>query len=190
MHHGDMRRILLSVFAVLVGLVTVFWLIPNRVYYRAGRPTKIGRAVNAASAKLYALGLLPSFLESLETTGYRTGKPREIPVVIADYEGERYIVSMLGERSPWVRNIREADGAAVLRRGTPRAIHLVEVPPGERAPIIKSYVGRAIGARPHIPVDPAAPVTEFEKIAAAYPVFRIEDEQVARDREPALSVQR
>jgi hypothetical protein len=40
--------------------------------------------------------LLPWFLVSLETTGHRTGQRHAIPVVLADYAGERYIVSMLG----------------------------------------------------------------------------------------------
>jgi hypothetical protein len=30
------------------------------------------------------------------------------------------------------------------------------------------------GARPHIPVDPNAPLAEFEAIAARHPAFRIE----------------
>ena len=32
----------------------------------------------------------------------------------------------------------------------------------------------APGARPHLPVDRTAPLTEFARIAADYPVFRIE----------------
>ena len=39
--------------------------------------------------------------------------------------------------------------------------------------MIKAYLAHALGARPHIPVDPAAPVEAFETIAAAYPVFHI-----------------
>ncbi len=44
----------------------------------------------------------------------------------------------------------------------------------KRAPVIEAYVARAIGARPHIPVDPPAPIEEFEPIAGTYPVFRID----------------
>jgi hypothetical protein len=80
---------------------------------------------------------------------------------------------MLGERSPWVRNVRAAGGRVVIRHGRRRAVRLVEVPPDERGPVIKAYLARAIGARPHIPVDPAAPIEAFEPIARAYPVFRI-----------------
>ena len=31
--------------------------------------------------------------------------------------GERYLVSMLGNDAAWVRNLRAADGSAVLRHG-------------------------------------------------------------------------
>jgi hypothetical protein len=170
-----MRRFTIVVVLAVVILPWVWWLLPNRVYYQNRRPTKLGRAVNAFSARLYSLGFLPSFLETLETTGHRTGQPHSIPVVIGDYDGERYIVSMLGERSAWVRNVRENGGEAVLRRRGPRLVHLVDVPASKRAPIIKAYLGRAIGARPHIPLDPGAPITDFERIAADYPVFRVEE---------------
>jgi hypothetical protein len=50
---------------------------------------------------------------------------------------------------------------------------LQEVPAEQRAPILKAYLQRAPGARPHFPVLPTAPLPEFERIAARYPVFRI-----------------
>jgi len=69
--------------------------------------------------------------------------------------------------------VRASDGRAVLRSRGREAIHLVEVPVPERAPILKAYLQRAPGARPHVSINKDAPLTEFEKIAAAYPVFRI-----------------
>ena len=39
----------------------------------------------------------------LEITGRKTGGPVSFPVVIADYRGERYLVSMLGANTNWVR---------------------------------------------------------------------------------------
>jgi F420H(2)-dependent quinone reductase len=147
----------------------------NRLFYRDGRPNGLGRLVGDAWAELGGLGLGPSWAVALETTGHRSGRASSIPVVIGDFQGEHYLVSMLGERSPWVHNVRAADGRAVIRHGRSRAVRLVEVPPAERAPVIKAYLARAIGARPHIPVDPTAPVAAFEAIAADYPVFRIDE---------------
>jgi hypothetical protein len=40
-----------------------------------------------------------------------------LPVVVADFEGERYLVAMLGEGVHWVANVRTAGGPAVLRHG-------------------------------------------------------------------------
>jgi hypothetical protein len=83
-----------------------------------------------------------------------------------------YVVSMLGECN-WVRNVRAAEGRATLRRRRARAVRLFEVPVDERAPVIRRYVGRVPGSRPHIPVDRHEPVEAFETIAANYPVFRV-----------------
>jgi len=45
----------------------------------------------------------------------------------------------------------------------------------QRAPILRRYLDVAPGARPRIPVSRKAPVEEFERIAAQFPVFRIDD---------------
>ena len=109
----------------------------------------------------------------VEVTGRRTGKTISFPAVIADYENGRYLVSMLGEGTSWVRNVRAAGGRAVLRHGGREPVTLHEVDAGRRAPILRCYLQRASGARAHIPVDYRAPVEEFEPIAAQYPVFRV-----------------
>ncbi|HEX8969797.1 MAG TPA: nitroreductase/quinone reductase family protein [Chloroflexota bacterium] len=146
----------------------------NRLFYRQGRPNRLGRAVAGLWSTMAGLGMPPSFLVSLETTGYRTGQRRAIPVVLAEYGGERYVVSMLGKRSPWVRNIREAGGRAAIKHGRRSEVRLVEVPADARAAVIKAYLARAIDARPHFPVAWDAPIEAFERIASAYPVFRVE----------------
>ncbi|HXZ77351.1 MAG TPA: hypothetical protein VEH31_41660, partial [Streptosporangiaceae bacterium] len=52
-----------------------------------------------------------------EPTGRRSGKTISFPAVIADYDNGRYLVSMLGEDTNWVRNVRASGGHAVLRHG-------------------------------------------------------------------------
>jgi hypothetical protein len=94
-------------------------------------------------------------------------------VVIAAYEGERYLVAMLGANASWVHNVRAADGRAVLRHGRREVIRLEEVPAAARPAILRRYLDLAPGARPHIPVDRHAPLSEFEQIAPQIPVFRI-----------------
>jgi hypothetical protein len=81
---------------------------------------------------------------------------------------------MLGNDCNWVRNVRAAGGMVTIRHGRARPRHLAEVPVAERAPILKRYLQKVPGARPHIPLDRNAPLAEFEAIAATYPVFRVE----------------
>jgi hypothetical protein len=88
-------------------------------------------------------------------------------------DGQRYLVSMLGDNVQWVLNVRAAGGRAVLRSGGREEIQLEEVSDRGRAPILRAYLQRAPGARPHVPVNKDAALSEFEKIAAAFPVFRL-----------------
>ena len=80
-------------------------------------------------------------------------------MVIADYDGERYLVSMLGSRANWVRNLEADGGRAELHHGKREAVTLVEIEPALRAPVIRRYLTLAPGARPDIPVDRTAPLT-------------------------------
>lgn len=86
--------------------------------------------------------------------------------------GERYLVSMLGERANWVRNVRTR-GEATIRHGRREEVCLEEVAVDLRAPVLKTYLGRAPNARAHLPVDKDAPLAEFERVAHRFPVFRV-----------------
>lgn len=144
--------------------------------YGGDRPHWSARLQNWSAALAFAAGILPRRAAALEIRGRRTGRAISIPVVITDYEGERYLVSMLGKNPNWVRNLKAASSWAVLCHGRREAIHLEEVDPSVRAPILRRYLQVAPGARPHIAVDRRAPLTEFERIARDYPVFRVNAE--------------
>jgi hypothetical protein len=144
-----------------------------RWLYRGGRPGRIGSFLNRGWAALHALGLMPNYLVAMDVIGRRSGRTITLPMVIAIVDGQRYLVSMLGENVDWVRNVRAAGGCAVLRHGRREEVRLEEVPVELRAPIIKAYLQRAPGARPHIPVHKDAPLAEFERIAPQLPVFRV-----------------
>ena len=141
--------------------------------YRGGRPNRLASLLNRGSAALYALGLLPNYLVSLGVVGRRSGRPISLPMVMAIVDGQRYLVSMLGENVDWVRNVGAAGGRAVLRHGRREEVRLEEVPVDLRAPVIKAYLRRAPGARPHVAAHKDAPLSEFERIAAHIPVFRV-----------------
>lgn len=145
-----------------------------RWLYRGGHPNLFARLQNRASAIAFAAGIAPRRAAALEIRGRRTGRAISFPVAIADFEGERYLVSMLGANTNWVRNLAAAGGQAALVHGRRESVQLEEVEPGARAPILRRYLQVAPGARAHIPVDRTAPLTDFARIAADYPVFRIQ----------------
>lgn len=147
----------------------------HRWMYRGGRPNLLARVVNRGYAWLHALGIAPNYMVTLQVRGRRSGRMISFPLAMAVLDDQRYLVSMLGEKSAWVGNLRAAHGDAVLRHGRTEAVHLELVPVEQRARIIKAYLQRAPGARPHIPVDPQAPLQDFEAVAAQTPVFHVEN---------------
>jgi len=160
--------------AIVLGAVVVFvtlpWTLPRSWYralfYSGGKPNAFTRRLNSAQARLSALGFLPAMVTALETRGRRSGRAYLTQLVVAQIGTERYLVSMLGENVDWVRNVRASAGAAVLRHGISEKVRLEDVPVSERAPILKAYLRRAPGARPHFDVSRDALLTEFEKVAA------------------------
>jgi deazaflavin-dependent oxidoreductase (nitroreductase family) len=145
----------------------------NRWLYQGQRPNRIAKILNKAYAAAGSLGIASNYLVTLEVTGRKSGRTISLPVVVTVVNGQRYLVSMLGGNVQWVLNVRAAGGRAVIRSGGRKEIQLEEVPTDQRAPILKAYLQRAPGARPHVPVNKDAPLAEFQKVAAAFPVFRI-----------------
>jgi hypothetical protein len=141
--------------------------------YREGRPNAVAKALNRISAILHSAGIFPNYFVTLEVVGRKSGKIISFPLAMTVMNGERYLVSMLGPESNWVRNLKAAGGKATLRHGITEQVLLEDVDASQRAPILKAYLRLAPGARPHIPVSKDAPVSEFEKIAPEYPVFRV-----------------
>lgn len=144
-----------------------------RLFYHNWRPTRAGRWANRIAAWWSALGRSKE-MAVLEVRGRASGQWRSTPVVVATVEGNRYLVSMLGPGSEWVKNVEAAGGEAVLRQGRPQRVRLVIVPPAERAPILKEYVRVATSGRHHLPVAVGAPLSDFQTIAASYPVYRVD----------------
>jgi hypothetical protein len=133
----------------------------------------LARFLNRIQAAFFARGVSPDWVVALELTGRRSGRKITFPLVLAWFEGERYLVSMLGREVAWVRNLEAAGGRAVLRHGRAERVRLELVAPERRAPILREYLRAAPGARPHIPIDKDAPLESFAAVAADYPVFRV-----------------
>ena len=144
-----------------------------RWMYRGKRPNRLARIMNPISALVFARGVARDYLVTLEVTGRRSGRRISLPLVMVVVDGRRYLVSMLGENAAWVRNIRAGNGKAVLEHGRREEVRLEEIPADQRAPVLKAYLQRAPGARPHVPVDKDAALSEFDQIADNFPVFRV-----------------
>jgi len=142
--------------------------------YPGGKPTDGARAVH----RRFAAGPIPRLVPVacvLEVLGRKSGAVTRVPLVIIRFRRSWYVVSMFGDQANWVRNLRAAEGCAMLVHGRRRRVRLVEVPVCERPPILKRYLLFAVGARPHLPVHWRAPLGEFERLAPRYPVFQIHE---------------
>ncbi len=147
--------------------------ITHRWLYREQRPNRLARIINRAWAAIHSSGVAPDYMVTLEVTGRKSGRTIALPVAVALVDGQRYLVSMLGNEAQWVLNARAAHGRAAIRHGGRTKVRLEEVPVDQRAPILRAYLQRAPGARPHIPVDKDAALAEFEAVSASFPVFRV-----------------
>ncbi|MEZ4621495.1 MAG: nitroreductase/quinone reductase family protein [Caldilineaceae bacterium] len=145
----------------------------KRWLYRGGHPNWLAQLLNRGWAAIHALGIAPNYLVTLEVRGRKSGRTIRLPLAMVVLDGERYLVSMLGTEATWVRNVKAAGGRAVLIHGRREAVRLEEIAPALRPPVLKRYLQRAPGARPHIPVNKDAPLADFVSVAAQFPVFRV-----------------
>jgi hypothetical protein len=68
-----------------------------RFFYRDWRPTRFGRFWSGAWAWVSGLGLTPQILLTLQVKDRSTGHLRANILAVARYQGQRYLVSMLGD---------------------------------------------------------------------------------------------
>ena len=151
------------------------WADRKRNMYPGGRPTDEAKAIH----RRFAAGPIPRLVPwacVLDVLGRKSGAVTRVPLVIIRFRRSWYLVSMFGDDANWVRNLRAADGRAMIVHGRRRRVRLAEVPVRERPPILKRYLLYAIGARPHLPVHWRAPLSAFEGVAAEFPVFQVVDD--------------
>ena len=104
-------------------------------------PALTRRLANPLAMRLNTRGVA-----TLALAGRRTGKARKVPVIPVEVGGSRYLVSPYGE-SDWVRNLRAAGKGELSRKGQSEVFHAVEIPVGQREPVISRYrevAGRAV----------------------------------------------
>jgi F420H(2)-dependent quinone reductase len=132
------------------------------------------RLFNPMVAWLSRRGLSLAGSRVLEVRGRKSGEWRRTPVNPLRIGAARYLVAPRGN-TQWVRNIRVSGGGRLAGRGT-EEFSAVEVPVGERPPILRAYLRKwkwEVGAF-FDGVGPDSSDEELGRIAPDHPVFRIE----------------
>lgn len=139
----------------------------------AGWPHRLSEAIYGPVFRLIATtGIGPPFIVILETPGRRSGRTHSTVHILAEHAGANYLAAAV-DYSDWVLNARASGGQATVRHGKRRAARLEEVDVDERAPILKSYMKRSLGARLLFKLSPASPIEKFQEIGAKHPVFKV-----------------
>src|SRR5258708_8353135 len=112
----------------------------QRWQYRGGRPRWSARITNRLGARMFGSGIGPSQAATVEMRGHKSGRTISFPIVVTDYQGERFLVAMLGQTTNWVRNLRAADGRAVLQPTHRHAVAPAQAPPGRPPPTLLPYL--------------------------------------------------
>lgn len=153
-----------------------------RFFYPNGRPNRVAKLVVRSWSWIVATGFVPSRWpgtpawgsSTIVVKGRRSGKERTTIATWIEHDGERYFVSMDGQDSDWVKNVRAAGGQAQLRRGTRQPVRLEELPVDRRAPVMQTWYQRTWrSTQSRLGLDPQAGIEEFERLAPSHPVFRI-----------------
>lgn len=106
----------------------------------------------------------------LSVRGRRTGLARSTPISIATVGADRYIVAAFADAA-WVANVRAAGEGALSRGVATERVGLHELPPEDRAPVLRAFLEQVRGGvRFFGSADPAAVVAKADQ----YPVFRVQ----------------
>jgi hypothetical protein len=131
---------------------------------------------NKMMVAFHRLGMPVGPMHLLRVRGRVSGREYTNPVAPVEVGGTRYILQAF-PRSDWVRNVRAAGEGALIRGRRVRRVRLVEVPPGERAPIAREFPGQVpVGVRVFVRNGVVADGTpaSFERAAPDIPMFRVE----------------
>ena len=128
--------------------------------------------INPINRFLLKRGIGPPPQHLLTIIGRNSGKARTTPVAVVVFEGERYLVAGF-DGSDWVKNARAAGRGRLHRGRTVENVALVEVPLGQRAPILRLFAQKIRGGQAFLTVSPDAPHSAFVAAGPRHPIFRI-----------------
>lgn len=109
----------------------------------------------------------------LTVSGRKSGIPRSVPIAVAEYQGQRFLIGAFGAVN-WVRNLRAAGEATLTYSGITEHITAIELSPEQAAPILKEAVATAPAfVRSYFDVTPDSSLADFIREAPRHPVFRL-----------------
>ncbi|MGC4192959.1 MAG: nitroreductase/quinone reductase family protein [Thermomicrobiales bacterium] len=121
------------------------------------------------------IGLAPAGVMVLRVRRRMSGRMQAVPLNVLVHQGAYHLVSLEGE-SDWLRNLRAAGRASLVRGRTSVAVVVAEdVPVERRLPILRFYQQRWGGAVLGGDSSPDRLVSdeEWAKIVALVPVVRL-----------------
>jgi deazaflavin-dependent oxidoreductase (nitroreductase family) len=124
-----------------------------------------------AGVKLVGPGHYPMYL--LTVRGRKSGLPRTIPIVIWEHDGKRYVGSVYGI-TDWVRNLRAAKEATLIRGRRSEEVKVTELPQREAALVLREDIkgGNPFASRYGVTADSS--LEEFEQSVLTHPIFQFE----------------
>ena len=137
--------------------------------YRLSVPRRVA---NAVLTPLVRLGIAPRDAYLVTTVGRKTARRYTTPVNLVQHAGQRWLVAPYGERE-WVKNARAAAWVELRRGRETRRVEVAELPPEERAPILRAYVRAVPITRKFFEASRDAPVEAFAAEAERHPVFKL-----------------
>ncbi len=136
-------------------------------------PTRVERVFNRIFGLLVGLGIGLGHNYLVEVRGRKSGRLYSTPVDVLFLHDKLYLVAARGY-TQWVRNAL-ADGRVTLRKGRVREdFRIVVVGKSEKPEILMAYLNRfRLTVQRYFPIPAGSPASEFEALAARYPVLHL-----------------
>jgi deazaflavin-dependent oxidoreductase (nitroreductase family) len=155
------------------------WLIKEIVMKNIG-PNRFIRIGNRMVTFLIRTRIPVGSMVLLTVTGRRSGLPRTTPVTLTPYRDGWSLGSPFGVVD-WVKNLRAAGEAEILRRGKTFRVKAEELGPDETAAVLKENLSdlgpvarRVLGGYFDVPLD--APLADWQREAPRHPTFILREQ--------------
>jgi deazaflavin-dependent oxidoreductase (nitroreductase family) len=117
------------------------------------------------------IGHYPMYL--LTVRGRKSGQPHTVPVAMIERHGKRYVGSPYGIVD-WVRNLRAAGEATLIRGRRAETVNARELPTGEAALLLQEDTKGGNPFARNYGVTADSSLEEFERAVVSHPLFVLE----------------